>query len=120
MSGPQPIENVDLEGLLAPDPAQPRVRWSASNQLQTNVVVLGPGEVVEHHVERELDVTLVFLTGCAVLAHGSSAQLTPATVTAPDVMVLQAGTHRSMTAGADGAAYLTAHRRRPSLLPTVR
>lgn len=120
MSGPQPVEHVDLRGLLAPDPAQPRVRWSASNQLQTNVVVLGPGEVVEPHVERELDVTLVFLAGSAVLAHGSTAQLTGTTVTAPAVVVLPAGTHRSTTAGADGVSYLTAHRRRPSLLPTVR
>lgn len=111
---PRPVELVDLQALLA-ERAGPRVRWSASGQLQTNLVVLAPGEQVDEHVERELDVTLVVVAGELSLLHGRRQDR----ATAPAVVVLPAGTRRALTAGPTGAAYVTAHRRRPSLLPTV-
>ncbi|MCW2616578.1 MAG: hypothetical protein JWN08_3572 [Frankiales bacterium] len=115
MPGP---ELIDVAGLLAGD--GPRVRWSADNQLQTNLVVLAPGARVDRHVEHDLDVTLVVVAGDAVLAHGPSDDVTSEQVRSPAVVVLPAGTSRSVVAGPDGVAYVTAHRARPSLLPRLR
>ena len=113
---PAAVEVVDVTTLLADGTAQ-RVAWSASNQLQTNLVVLGPGEGVEPHAEPELDVTLALLRGSLELRVGDDP---PRTVAAPAVVVLPAGTRRSLSAGPDGGAYLTAHRRRTGLLPRLR
>lgn len=41
-------------------------------------------------------------------------------VAAPTVIVLPAGTRRALTAGPDGVTYLTTHRRRDGLMPTLR
>lgn len=116
---PAPVEVVDVRA-LTPEGDGPEVLWSASNQLQTNVVVLGAGTHIAAHVERELDVTLTVLTGSLTLRHGPVDAATAVVVEAPAVVVLPAGTRRSLTAGPDGATYLTAHRRRTGMLPTVR
>jgi hypothetical protein len=99
----------------------PAVMWSASNQLQTNVVTLPPHGHIGTHGETVLDVTLTVLFGSLILRHGTDDDDTiAALVTAPAVVVLPAGTRRSLRAGPAGATYLTAHRARAGLLPTVR
>jgi quercetin dioxygenase-like cupin family protein len=119
--GVDDVEHIDVTALLAPGADdRSRVRWSASNQLQTNVVVLPAGERVDEHVEPDLDVTLVVVAGEAQLRHGPPGQEVRTTARALSLVVLPAGTRRSWTAGPDGVAYVTAHRRRPSLLPRTR
>lgn len=116
------VEVVDVSALVAARPAGGRaVLWSGSNQLQTNVVSLAAREHIDAHVEPELDVTVVLLAGSLELRLGADPGLADVTsARAPAVVVLPAGTRRSLTAGADGVTYLTAHRRRTGMLPTLR
>ena len=103
------IEYVDIAAALAAD--GPRVRWSTENQLQANLVQLEPDAVVDKHVERELDLLLVVVAGNGrMVADGLDQR-----VTAPSVVVLPAGTRRTITAGPQGLAYVTAHRRRTGM-----
>ena len=102
-------EYVDVAAALSAD--GPRIRWSVENQLQSNLVQLEPDAVVDEHTERELDVLLVVVAGDGTLyADGREHH-----VTAPAVVVLPAGTRRAVLAGADGLAYVTAHRRRTGM-----
>ena len=114
------VEVVDVTALPAGSPDGPAVLWSASNQLQTNVVALPPGLEMAAHVEAVLDVTLTVLAGALTLRHGPDDADAEQVVVAPAVVVLPAGTRRSLTAGPAGATYLTAHQRRTGLLPRVR
>jgi hypothetical protein len=117
---------VDIAALL-PEPGEDaqRVLWSATGQLQTNLVSLPAGARVEQHVEGELDVLLVVVQGAGVLtvltaASQTGAEAVDLDVAAPAAVLLTAGTARAITAGPAGLAYVTAHRRRPGLLPSVR
>ena len=118
----RPVVIVDVARLPVSSPgAGPAVLWSASNQLQVNVVTMPPHSHIEAHNEAVLDVTLTVLRGSLTLRHGPAKDAAVAVVvTAPAVAVLPAGTRRSHTAGPDGVTYLTAHRARTGLLPTVR
>lgn len=110
-------EVVDVAALLATRPDGDRaVLWSAGNQLQTNVVSLAPGARIDAHAEPALDVTLAVLVGALELGQDGLV----VDVRAPAVVVLPAGARRSLTAGPDGVSYLTAHRPRTGMLPTVR
>jgi quercetin dioxygenase-like cupin family protein len=113
------VQLVDVGELLAgPNPA-PRVLWSASNQLQTNLVALEPETTVPPHLEPELDVTLTVLVGSLELRYEYHGEELSASAAAPCIVVLPAGTRRSLAAGPDGAVYLTAHRARSGLLPRL-
>ena len=92
------------------------VLWSAESSLQTNLVRLAPGARIDAHAETRLDVVLTLLLGALEIALDDG----PRTATAPAVVVLPAGTRRALAAGPDGATYLTAHRTRDGLMPTVR
>ncbi len=118
----RPVVVVDVAALPAPpSDAGPAVLWSASNQLQTNLVKLPRHGHIGTHVEAVLDVTLTVLVGSLTLRYGPEGDVGVAVVVAaPAVVVLPAGTRRSLTAGPTGATYLTAHRARTGLLPTVR
>lgn len=115
-------EVVDVAALLTTNPTGDRVvLWSGSNQLQANVVSLRAGQGIDAHAEPDLDVTVAVLAGSMELRQGADLTLADVTsVHAPAVIVLPAGTRRSLRAGAGGVAYLTAHRRRIGMLPTVR
>lgn len=115
-----PVQVVDVASLPAAHEGGPQVHWSDSNQLQTNVVTLPALVHIAAHVEGQLDVTLVVLIGSLTLTHERDDEGCTAAVHAPAVVVLPAGTRRSLTAGPDGVTYLTAHRRRAGLLPQTR
>jgi quercetin dioxygenase-like cupin family protein len=102
-------EWVDVPAALAA--TGPRIRWSTENQLQANLVSLEPGARVDEHVERELDVLLVVVHGDGTFVADGAHQ----EVTAPGLLVLPAGTRRSILAGPQGLAYVTAHRRRTGM-----
>lgn len=118
----EPVELVDVAALAsARADGDVVVRWSASNQLQTNVVALAPHAGIDWHVEAALDVTLTVLVGTLTVEHGPAGEDGfVVTATAPSVVVVRAGTRRSLSAGSAGATYLTAHRPRPGLLPRAR
>ncbi|MFF5333681.1 hypothetical protein [Streptomyces sp. NPDC013181] len=89
-------------------------------ELDANLVRLPPGAEVGEHQEDVLDVLLVVLAGGGRLVPGDGSEaltLAPSTVT-----WLPRTSRRSLTAGPEGLAYLTVHRRRPGLAvkPVVR
>ena len=65
------------------------------------------------HREPDLDVLLFVVTGSGVLGAGVGDEPRPLTEGA--TVWLPHGSTRSLTAGADGLAYLTVHRRRPGM-----
>ncbi|MGY0466157.1 cupin domain-containing protein [Kitasatospora sp. cg17-2] len=80
-------------------------------QLDANVVRLRPGAAVAAHVEPDLDVLVLGLTGqgtlrCAGVEH---------TLEPGALRLLPHGAERAVAAGAEGVVYLTVHRRRPGL-----
>ena len=111
------VQVVDVGALLEQAVPGRAVLWSASNQLQTNVVTLAPGAEVGAHVEPALDVTLCLLAGALTVRVGPDDAAHVVAVAAPAVVVLPVGTRRSFSAGPDGATWLTAHRRRAGLMP---
>ncbi|MFB9738653.1 MULTISPECIES: cupin domain-containing protein [unclassified Streptomyces] len=83
----------------------------SGRQLDANVVRLAPGTRVAPHVEPDLDVLLVVVAGDGMLDGGE----VPRELTEGAVVWLPHGSTRGITAGGDGLAYLTVHRRRPGM-----
>jgi quercetin dioxygenase-like cupin family protein len=69
------------------------------------------GHQVAEHVNAELDVLLVVLEGAATVTVDGTEEQVPA----GHALVVPRGSSRSIRAGADGARYLSVHRRRPPL-----
>ncbi|MFF1565322.1 cupin domain-containing protein [Streptomyces sp. NPDC058293] len=110
-----PSGRVSLADVLrTADESRTGALWKldgAARQLDANLVRLRPGTAVAEHVEPDLDVLLVVLEGDGSLRHADTEeQLTPGAL-----VFVARGERRSVTAGAGGLAYLTAHRRRPGL-----
>lgn len=109
-------QHVDVAALLAG--GAPGVLWSATSQLQTDVVALAAGGGVDEHVEPSLDVLLVVVSGGGRVTHSRpGGSKVDEQVRAPAVLLLPAGTRRSMRAGPDGLVVVTAHRARPPFMP---
>jgi quercetin dioxygenase-like cupin family protein len=109
-------QHVDVAALLADGATG--VRWSATSQLQSNVVALAAGGSVDEHVESSLDVLLVVVAGGGRVTHSRPGRAPVVEdVGAPAVLLLPAGTRRSLQAGPDGLVLVTAHRARPPFLP---
>ncbi|GAA2803759.1 hypothetical protein RMN57_00315 [Kitasatospora sp. CM 4170] len=80
-------------------------------QLDANVVRLRPDATVAEHVEPDLDVLVVGLSGEGALrCAGTLHDLRPGVL-----RLLPRGAARGVSAGPDGVVYLTVHRRRPGL-----
>lgn len=103
-----------VDELLDAEPQRGGALWSLAEegrQLDANVVRLTAGARVERHVEAELDVLLYVVGGSGELQTDEGARsLATGTVT-----WLPRGSGRTLSAGADGLAYLTVHRRRPGM-----
>ncbi|MGW6918083.1 hypothetical protein ACWGB8_30360 [Kitasatospora sp. NPDC054939] len=108
-------EGVILDDLLrevADDAAGALWRLTGDDrQLDANVVRLRPHATVPDHVEPDLDVLVLGLAGDATLRCAGTAHDLRAGV----LRLLPRGAARGVSAGPDGAVYLTAHRRRPGL-----
>lgn len=88
------------------------VCWSVSpGGLNANLVVLAGGESIATHRNDELDVLVVVLAGEARIVIDGEAIV----VTSPQAVVIPRATTRSITAGDDGARYLTVHAQRSPL-----
>lgn len=83
----------------------------AARQLDANLVRLLPGTRGTAHVEPDLDVLVCVVDGGGELvAGGERQQLEPGCVA-----WLPHGMERALSAGPDGLAYVTVHRRRPGM-----
>lgn len=89
------------------------VHWAlgSSTDLHANLVRLGAGGSIGEHLNHEVDVLIVAISGSGTLrVDGADLPLT-----ADVVAHVPKGTRRSVTAGAEGLAYLTVHRHRDGI-----
>lgn len=89
--------------------------WSlGSADLNLNLIHFATGDGVEAHVNAELDVVGVVISGEGTLeVDGSIHELRPGML-----FFLPKGARRATLARSDDFAYLTCHRRRAGLMPT--
>lgn len=85
----------------------------ASEELNATIMDWPPGHATPEHVNEERDVLLVVLRGSAVV-HVDGAEHARAQ---GEALVIEKGARRFVVAGHNGARVLTAHRRRPGLMP---
>jgi quercetin dioxygenase-like cupin family protein len=130
-------QTMTLPSLAAPEPPEPhaerldllaRLADAATNQqagvigslvgadLNVNLVRLASDEYLDAHINTEVDVLLVGVAGAGVveLAGGDMP------LAAGAAIYVAKGARRAIRAGSQGLAYLTCHRRRGGLMPTVR
>ncbi|MFF4793081.1 hypothetical protein ACFY2M_25675 [Streptomyces sp. NPDC001276] len=115
-AGPEPRVLCDARALADAPPVPGGVLWKlaeSGRQLDANVVRLAPGTGVAPHREPDLDVLLFVVAGGGVLGAGTDDE--PRQLTEGATVWLPHGSTRSLTAGPEGLAYLTVHRRRPGM-----
>ena len=91
-------------------------RWGLeSADLNATLLAWPPGHAIAEHSNSELDVVLILLQGSACVAvDGIDHHLT-----AEHLLLIPRGSVRGITAGSDGARYLSIHRRRGPLVPSA-
>lgn len=85
----------------------------ASEDLNATVMDWPPGHATPEHRNAERDVLLVVLRGSAVVRVDGADHPRRA----GEALVIEKSALRRVVAGPDGARVLTAHRRRPGLMP---
>jgi quercetin dioxygenase-like cupin family protein len=107
---------VDLPAIANAAAIRGPVWTTASEDLNVNLVVVRAGEGIAEHVNTELDVLIVGISGEGIVnVNGESHPLT-----AGQLVLVPKGAVRSTRAATDRFAYLTCHRRRSGLFPTLR
>lgn len=111
---PAPRLLCEVGSVLAADGDAGGAVWSlpvADRQLDANIVRLPSGGRVDEHVGPDLDVLVHVLAGSGeVTTVGDAVALTPGAL-----VWLPRKSRRAISAGPDGLAYLTVHRRRAAL-----
>lgn len=104
----------DVRALAGEPPAPRGVLWKLAEpgrQLDANVVRLPAGEHIAAHAEPDLDVLVLVVAGGGVMdTPGGALALAEGAL-----LWLPHGSTRGITAGPDGLAYVTVHRRRPGM-----
>lgn len=89
--------------------------WShQSEDLNVNLVVLGSGDGVAAHVNTEVDVAMVGISGDGTVTVDEAVF----GLAAGQIIIVPKGARRAIMAGEPGMSYLTCHRRRRGLWPT--
>ncbi len=111
------VQVVDLAALAAAATAAGSAGavWSlGSADLNLNLIHFAAGDGVAAHVNAELDVVGVVISGEGTLVvDDSTHELRPGML-----FFLPKGARRAISARTDDFAYLTCHRRRPGLMPS--
>ena len=106
---------VNAESLCA-ESAGSRVAWThLGDDLAVNVITLNPGERIAPHVNAEVDVLLVVISGDGFI----TVEEREVPVHAGHLAVIRKGVVRGISAGAARLVYATCHRRRHPLLPSM-
>jgi mannose-6-phosphate isomerase-like protein (cupin superfamily) len=104
---------ADLAALACSATAPGAIWTRQSEDLDVNLLVFASGDGVAEHVNAEVDVLLVGITGAgAVTIDGTSHILR-----AGQALVIAKGARRSTCGASASFAYLTCHRRRGGLWP---
>ena len=113
--GASTISPEDLPAIaLAADTRGPA--WtSQSDDLNVNLLVFPAGEGVADHVNTELDVLVIGVAGDGVIKVNGEAHA----LAAGQLILVPKGAVRSTRATSERFAYLTCHRRRAGLFPTL-
>jgi quercetin dioxygenase-like cupin family protein len=107
-------EVVDLVAMTR-SALEPGTAWAKqSDDLNVNLVVFTSGNGVSEHVNTEVDVLLVGVSGEGVVEVDGTAHR----LRAGHALVIPKGARRGTRAESDAFAYLTCHRRRGGLLPS--
>ncbi|MEW2492375.1 hypothetical protein ACWEQ1_30075 [Streptomyces nodosus] len=104
----------DVRALTGKVPEPAGVLWKlaeSGRQLDANVIRLPAGEHIGTHAEPDLDVLVLVVTGDGVM--DTPEGVLPLVEGA--LLWLPHGSTRSITAGSQGLAYVTVHRRRPGM-----
>lgn len=106
---------ADLDWVLAQAaPAQSGAVWRLAEegrQVEANLIRLRPGQRIDTHQERDVDVLLLPVAGSGALYADSG----PIPLTPHALSWLPRGSRRSIEAGPDGLAYMTVHRTRTGM-----
>jgi quercetin dioxygenase-like cupin family protein len=106
---------IDLAGLASAGVARKPV-WSFQGEdLNLNLIVLAAAETIDDHVNREVEVFLVAIAGEGLVEIDG----TTYPLRAGEALVVPKGARRSITSNEGRFAYLSCHRRRTGLMPTV-
>jgi quercetin dioxygenase-like cupin family protein len=104
---------VDLAALTRSATGPGAIWTRQSEDLNVNLLVFASGEGVAEHVNAEVDVLLVSISGTgAVTIDGTRQILSPG-----GVIVIPKGTNRAIQSMSNPFAYLTCHQRRGGLWP---
>ncbi len=96
-----------------------RVTWKLrmrERDLDSNIIALDPGEVIDAHAGPDVDVLIHVLAGSGEL----TTELDTLTLRGGTLIWLPRRSRRSFAAGPDGLRYLTVHQRRQALTLTTR
>jgi mannose-6-phosphate isomerase-like protein (cupin superfamily) len=107
---------VDLAA-VAREASGPGVAWSRqSDDLNVNLLVFPSGDGVEPHVNGEVDVLIVVIAGEGSIAVDGVHR----PLRAGQALLVPKGAQRAIRGVSERFAYLSCHRRRGGLWPTVR
>ena len=107
------VVGVDLAALAAG--GQGPVWTNRSEDLDVNLLVFGADDGVAEHVNDQVDVLLVAVAGRGVV----TIQGQPRELAAGQAVVIPKGARRGTRAAGGRFAYLTCHRRRAGLMPSI-
>ena len=112
----QPMVRIlaDVHALVDDSVVPAGARWTLAEpgrQLDANLIHLPPGQRIDTHTERDLDIVLVVVAGGGTVGTPDG----PRPLADGNLVWLPHGSTRNITAGKDGLSYLTVHRRRPGL-----
>jgi mannose-6-phosphate isomerase-like protein (cupin superfamily) len=114
MSRPSDTQAIHAEAYA--DETLPRIVWTATgDDLHVNLIALGPGEEIGEHVNAQLDVLQACLEGDGTLTIDGEAL----PFRAGSVVLVPKGATRSTRAGERGLRYITCHRRRGAIMPSI-
>jgi quercetin dioxygenase-like cupin family protein len=107
---------ADLLDLALQTDARGPVWTVQSDDLNVNLIVLPAGEAIAEHVNSEVDVLVLPVSGSGnVTIEGEEHKLKVG-----DAIVISRGSRRGISSHSDPFAYLTCHRRRQGLWPKAK
>ena len=113
------VERLDLATRQADATEQQRAGVIGSlvgADLNVNLVRLEADEILAAHINTEVDVLLVGISGAGLVELDNGAE----PLDAGNALYVPKGVRRAIRAGGQGVVYLTCHRRRGGLMPTPR
>jgi quercetin dioxygenase-like cupin family protein len=113
MTSASPKDMVNLKAIAAPAGDRVGVIWAldTSSDLNANLVRFGAGQGVEEHVNDEVEVIVLGVSGSGIVAVDREEHYLSAGI----LVFIPKGARRSTVSASEDFAYLTVHRRRGPL-----